>query len=163
MIKKVMEAAAKDLKIKSLSLDTLNSYLTFREYNDRKKMTFDQWRDLALDIVELTDIANTVLRQDQIVYFFGHTELITDVDGNERKVLATTGKKLKKIFPESFMPIVLFTRVEAGTDGDNKYWFETKANRSSAKTPIGMFKDFLIPNSLRLVDDKIREYYGISK
>lgn len=119
------------------------------------------WKDLALDIIELTDLANSTLREDQIVYFFGHVELITDVDGNERKVLATTGKKLKKIFIESFMPIVLFTRVEAGTEGDNKYWFETKANRSSAKTPIGMFNDFLIPNSLRLVDTKIREYYGI--
>jgi hypothetical protein len=163
MIKKVMELAAKDPKIKSLSLDTLNSYLTFREYNDRKKMVFDQWRDLALDIVELTDIANTLLRPDQIVYFLGHVELITDVDGNERKVLATVGKKLKKIFPESLIPIVLFTKVEAGTNGDNKYWFETKANRSSAKTPIGMFKDFLIPNSLKLVDSAIREYYGLNK
>ncbi len=116
---------------------------------------------MALDIIELTDMANTILREDQVVYFFGHVELITDVDGNERKVLATIGKKLKKIFIESFMPIVLFTRVENGAEGDNKYWFETKANRSTAKTPIGMFSDFLIPNSLKLVDDKIREYYEI--
>ncbi len=161
VIKKIMEMAAKDPNIKSLSIDTLNSYLTFKEYNDRRKMTFDQWRDLALDIVELTSIANSVLREDQIVYFIGHVELITDVDGNERKVLASTGKKLKKIFIESLMPIVLFTRIESGKDGDNKYWFETKANRSSAKTPIGMFDKFLIPNSLKLVDTKIRQYYGI--
>lgn len=40
-IKKVMEIAAKDPKIKSLSLDTINSYLTYKEYNDRKRMTFD--------------------------------------------------------------------------------------------------------------------------
>lgn len=160
-IKKVMEIASKNSKIKSLSLDTINSYLTYKEYNDRKRMTFDQWKDLALDIIELADIANSTLREDQIVYFLGHIELITDIDGNERKVLATTGKKLKKIFIESFMPIVLFTRVEAGTEGDNKHWFETKANRSSAKTPIGMFSEFLIPNSLKLVDTKVREYYGI--
>lgn len=161
LIKQAMEFAAKNPKIKSLSIDTLNSYLTFREFNDRKKMTFDQWRDLALDIIELTDIANTILRPDQIVYFFGHVELITDIDGNERKVLATTGKKLKKIFPESLMPIVLFTRVESGLDGNNTYYFETRANKSSAKTPIGMIEEFLIPNSLKLIDTKVREYYAI--
>lgn len=160
-MKKVLEGAAKDPKIKSLGIDTINTYLTYKEYNDRKRMTHDQWRDMALDIVELADIANTTLREDQIVYFFGHVELITDVDGNERKVLATTGKKLKKIFLESLMPIVLFTRVETGADGDNKYWFETKANRSSAKTPLGMFDKFLIPNSLKYVDNQIRKYYGI--
>jgi hypothetical protein len=160
-IKVVMQAAAKDQKIKTISVDTLNSYLTFKEYNERKRMSFDQWKDLALDIVELTVIANSVLRQDQVVFFFGHIELITDVNGDERKVLATTGKKLKKIFPESLMPIVLFTRVEAGEKGDNKYYFETRANKSSAKTPLGMFEEFLIPNSLKLVDNKIREYYKI--
>ena len=38
LIKQAMEFAAKNPKIKSLAIDTLNSYLTFREFNDRKKM-----------------------------------------------------------------------------------------------------------------------------
>lgn len=120
-----------------------------------------QWRDLSLDIVELIDLCNTKLRPDQIAYLFGHVEMIEKPDGTSEKVLATTGKKLKKIFPESLMPIVLFTNVENGLNGDNKYRFETKKNNSSSKTPIGMFEEFLIPNSLKLVDNTIREYYGI--
>lgn len=121
-----------------------------------------QWRDIALDIVELAALANETLREDQVVYLMGHVELITDVDGNERKVLASVGKKLKKIFIESLMPTVLFTRVEPGINGENKYYFETRANKSSAKTPIGMFDNFLIPNSLKLVDDSVRKYYEIN-
>lgn len=42
VIKKVMEIASKDNRIKSLAIDTINSYLTYREFNDRRKLTFDQ-------------------------------------------------------------------------------------------------------------------------
>jgi len=160
---KCLEHVAKTPKFKSIAFDTLNSYLTFKEFNDRKKMTHDQWKDMALDIIELVDLCNTKLRPDQIAYLFGHVELVDNVDGTTEKVLATTGKKLKKIFPESLMPIVLFTNIESGLNGDNLFRFETKKNKSSSKTPLGMFQEFLIPNSLSLVDSTIRQYYGITE
>jgi hypothetical protein len=161
MIIRTLKAWAQDPNIKSCSVDTINSYITYKEMLERRKMTFDQWKDMAIDVVDLINTANVILREDQICYIFGHVEMITDVDGNDRKVLATSGKKLKKVFPESMFPIVLFTRVEPGLEGENKYYFETKANHSSGKTPLGMFKDFLIPNSLKLVDQTIREYYDM--
>ena len=91
----------------------------------------------------------------------GHVALYTDIDGNESKCLVTNGKKLEKIKLESKLPIVLFGKVDRGLNGDNKFYFETQANRSTAKSPLGMFTDFQIPNSLKLVDDTIREYYDI--
>ena len=161
VIKQWITACAKAPQIKSVSLDTLNLYLTHKEFNDRKKLTFDQWRDIANDIVEINTLCNTILRNDQIAYIMGHVELITDVDGKEKKVLATSGKKSKKQMPEGFYPMCLFTRVESDGFGDNKFYFQTKASNSSAKTPIGMFNEFEIPNSLKLVDATIRKYYSI--
>ena len=158
-IKMMLEWAAKNKEIKSVSFDTINIYLSMKEFNDRKKMTFDQWKDLANDIIELNVLCNTILREDQIAYIMGHTMLQTQPDGNEKTVFSVIGKKLTKVSPEGFYPIVLMTRVEYGDSGDNKYWFQTKANHSSAKTPLGMFKDFEIPNSLKLVDNTIRAYY----
>lgn len=158
-IKKMLEWCAKASNIKSISIDTINIYLSMKEFNDRKKMTYDQWKDLANDIIEINMLCNTVLREDQIVYIFGHTMLQTQQDGTEKMVFSVIGKKLTKVSPEGFYPIVLMTRVEYGDDGDNKYYFQTKANHSSAKTPIGMFDRFEIPNSLKLVDDTIRKYY----
>lgn len=111
------------------------------------------------DIIELNLLCNTILREDQIAYVFGHVMLQTQPDGSEKTVFSVIGKKLTKVSPEGFYPIVLMTRVEYGENGENKFWFQTKANHSSAKTPIGMFKDFEIPNSLALVDATIREYY----
>ena len=158
-IKMMLEWCAKQEKIKSFSIDTVNIYMAMKEFNDRKKMTFDQWRDIANDIIELNVLCNTTLRNDQIVYIMGHTMLQTQPDGSEKTVFSVIGKKLTKTQPEGFYPIILITRVEYGDNGDNKYYFQTKANHSSAKTPLGMFKDFEIPNSLKLVDDAVRNYY----
>ena len=85
--------------------------------------------------------------------------LQTQQDGTEKMVFSVIGKKLTKTQPEGFYPIVLMTRVEYGDNGANKYYFQTKANHSSAKTPLGLFDDFEIPNSLKLVDTRVREYY----
>lgn len=160
-ITKILKAISESKNIKSVSFDTLNLYLAYKEHNDRKKLTFDQWRDVANDVIELNEMCNTILRNDQIAYIMGHIELITDPSGEEKKVLSVIGKKSKRQMPEGFYPICLFTYMEYGDRGNNKYYFETKARKSSAKTPIGMFKDFLIPNSLVLVDKTVRNYYKI--
>ena len=160
-IKKAINYCAKNEEIKSIAIDTVNIYLAMKEYNDRKKMTFDQWRDVANDVIELNILCNTTLRKDQVVYIFGHTMLQTQPDQSEKTVFSVIGKKLTRTQPEGFYPIVLMTRVEYGDDGDNKYWFQTKANHSSAKTPLGMFSEFEIPNSLKLVDDTVRKYFKI--
>ena len=34
--------------IKSVSIDTINIYLSMKEFNERKKLSFDQWRDVAI-------------------------------------------------------------------------------------------------------------------
>lgn len=160
-IKNTLQWIAKQPHIKSVGVDTINIYLSMKEYNDRKKLTFDQWRDIANDVIELNSLCNTILRDDQIAYIFGHTMLQTQPDGTEKTVFSVIGKKLTKVAPEGFYPIVLMTRVEFGDSGENDYWFQTKANHSSAKTPIGMFDAFEIPNSLALVDATIRKYYGL--
>lgn len=161
-IKMMIEWCAKQPNVKSVSIDTVNIYLAMKEFNDRKKMNFDQWKDIANDVIELNMLCNTTLREDQIVYIMGHTMLQTQADGSEKTVFSVVGKKLTKTQPEGFYPMVLMTRVEYGDNGDNKYYFQTKANHSSAKTPLGMFNKFEIPNSLKLVDNTIREYYKMN-
>lgn len=161
-IKADIIAISKLPHVKSIAIDTINIYLAMKEFNDRKRMTFDQWKDVANDVIEINMLCNTILREDQIAYIFGHTMLQTQQDGSEKTVFSVIGKKLTKTQPEGFYPIVLMTRVEFGDNGDNKYLFQTKANHNSAKTPLGMFKDFEIPNSLKLVDDTIRNYYKMT-
>lgn len=158
-IKRALIYCAKTASIKSVSIDTINIYLALKEYNDRQKLTFDKWKDIANDVIEINSLCNSLLREDQIAYIFGHTMLQTQVDGSENVVFSVIGKKLTRVPPEGFYSIVIMTRVEYGDDGDNTYWFQTKAHMSSAKTPIGMFKEYEIPNSLKAVDVAVRDYY----
>jgi hypothetical protein len=160
-IKTYLDKINKGSKIKAAIIDTVNGIMVDKEMLESKKLSYDKWMDLAKDIYELVSICNN-LREDLVIYFMGHVTLYTDVDGNESKCLITNGKKLEKIKLESKFPVVLFGAVERGTNGDNKYFFETQANRSTGKTPLGMFDEFKIPNSLKLVDDTVRKYYNIT-
>jgi len=156
----VKAVSEKGAKYKAIVIETLNGIIVDKEMNESKKLTYDKWYDLAKDIYELITVCNS-LRDDLVIYFMGHVTLYTDVDGNESRCLVTNGKKLEKIKLESKLPIVIFGGVERGGEGKNKHYFETQSNRSTAKSPIGMFNEFSVPNSLKLVDTKIREYYGI--
>ena len=160
-IKPLLLNANKYESIKSIYIDTINGIMLDKEMHDIKKKSFDKWADLAQDIYELINFCNNELRPDIIVYLSGHVSIYTDVDGNESKCLVTNGRKLEKIRLETKLPIVLFSSVTKGLQGKHEYKFETQANRSTAKTPLGMFTEFQIPNSLKLVDDTIRNYYGI--
>jgi hypothetical protein len=160
IIKMLKGISDKGPNIKSIVIDTINNIMVEKEMLERRKLNFDQWMDLARDIFALITVSNT-LRKDLIVYLLGHVTNFTDVDGNESKCLITNGRKLEKIKLESKLPVVLMTGVERKSEGKNEYYFETQANRSTAKSPIGMFSEFKIPNSLSLVDFTIRQYYKI--
>ena len=70
----ILEAMVEDLivddkKIKGVILDTLNIYLAYKEFNDRKKLVFDQWRDIANDIIEINELNNIdLLEKENILY-----------------------------------------------------------------------------------------------
>ena len=147
--------------IKAVIIDTMNGAMNDKEMLETAKMTYDKWYDLAKDFYRLMVRANS-LRNDLIIYFFGHVHLFTDSYGHESRGLVTNGKKLEKIHLESKVPVVVHTSVQYGADGKNEYRFETQKSKSTGKTPYGMFDDFIIPNSLKAVDDKIRNYYSIN-
>lgn len=160
-IKDLLINVNKYQQFKSIYIDTVNGIMLDKEMGDIKKKSYDKWTDLAQNIYDLITFCNNELRPDLIVYLSGHVGIYTDTDGNESKCLITNGKKLEKIRLETKLPIVLFGAKTVGTGGKHEYKFETQSNRSTAKSPIGMFQEFIIPNSLKLVDTTIREYYGI--
>jgi len=155
----LLDRINKGTKIKSVLLDTVNGAMNDKEMMESRGMSWDKWYDLAKDFYALTVKANS-MRPDLIIYLMMHVSLQTNVHGEEEKVPLTNGKKLEKIKLHSKVPVVLTTHVE-GIGGNNNYYFETQKNKSVSKSPVGMFKDFQIPNSLVFVDKTIRNYYNI--
>ena len=88
-----------------------------------------------------------------IVYFLHHTEQ----DKNTGKITAkTVGKMLSDVLTvEGCFDIVLWAKLEG-----QEHVFQTQTDGyCTCKSPEGMFEK-IIPNDLKAVDTRIREYYG---
>ena len=147
--------ALKGMKTPSAVVDDAQ-YLLANEFMRRSgEVGFQKFTDIAKNYWSL--IAETVSKElpsDKIVYFLSHIE--RDQNGNEK--VKTIGKLLdEKITVEGLFTIVLKTHVE-----DGKYTFFTQnSGTDTVKSPIGMFADLQIDNDLKMVDNVIRDYYGI--
>lgn len=152
---KVMNALAKT-KCNTIVIDDA-TYLMVDELMrnaSAKVKGYDQYSTLACNFYNLVKFAQS-LPQDKIVYFLGHSEQMDD----GREHFKTIGKMLDNyVTLEGEFTIVLKTTVR-----DGKYFFSTHNNgQDTVKSPMDMFESDLIPNDLKMVDDTIREYWGLN-
>ena len=91
-----------------------------------------------------------------MVYFLHHVET-SDTTGKFKA--KTVGKMLdNQLTLEGLFSICLMCK----TDG-KRHWIETQSDGlTPCKSPIDMFSALEIDNDLRIVDDTIREYWGLS-
>ena len=116
--------------------------------------TFDLYNDIADNFWRLLMFIQAQLPEDVIVYILMHE---TTSDFGETK-LRTIGKLLdEKVCIEGMVTICLRCMVE----GD-RHFFRTQSNGMDiSKSPEGLF-DLEIENDLKFVDQRIREYWGLS-
>lgn len=144
-----VQMAIRTAKSKTIVIDD-SQYLMADEFFDRAKESgYQKFTDIALNFRNLIHYINELPDNDKIVYFLHHSE--ADQDGREK--VKTIGKMLdEKLTIEGCFDIVLYCR-------DQKFYTQGDGI-STAKSPEGMFP-LEIPNNLKLVDDAIREYYGM--
>jgi hypothetical protein len=132
-----------------------SQYLLVNELFDRAKETgYGKYTDMALNFRDLIHYINESVPDDVIVYFLHHTEIDTNTGKSKAK---TVGKMLDNMLTvEGCFDIVLL----CGSDTDQHYFITQGNGQSTAKSPEGMF-ELKIPNDLKAVDDRIREYYGM--
>lgn len=138
--------------IKNVVIDDYQ-YVISNEFMIRaREKGFDKFTEMAQHYYMVIDIASK-LRDDLNIFFLSHNE--KKEDGTSK--VKTIGKLLdEKITIEGLFTIVLNTVIQ-----DGRYYFETQNNGfNTTKSPLGMFEDRLIDNDLRLVTEKINEYYG---
>ena len=138
--------------IKTVVVDTINGIMVADEMRRSKEKGYDKWLDLACAIYDIVDFALT-MRDDLSVIFVAHTQTDHDDNGYMFTRIKTSGKKLDKITLESKFPVVLLAKVI-----DGKHVFETKANFSTAKTPLGAFDNNYIDNDISAVLKVLEEF-----
>lgn len=151
MLKKVNEDPA-FAHIKNIVFDTINGLMVADEMRRSKEKGYDKWQDLATCIYYLVDDA-LVVRPDLNVFFIAHTQTDMDDTGYKFTHIKTSGKKLDKIVLESKFSTVLLAKCV-----DGKYLLETQSERSTAKSPLGMFENREIPNDINIVLKAIEEF-----
>lgn len=138
--------------IKTVVVDTINGIMVADEMRRSREKGYDKWTDLACAIYDIIDYA-LVMRDDVTVIFIAHTQTDHDDNGYMFTRIKTSGRKLDKITLESKFPVVLWAKTI-----DGKHVFETRANNSTAKTPLGAFDDALIDNDIMAVLDALKDY-----
>ena len=138
--------------IKLIVFDTINGLMVADEMRRSKEKGFDKWMDLAACIYNLIDYALTV-RDDLTVVFIAHTQTEMDDSGYMFTHIKTSGRKLDKIVLESKMSTVLLAKCVNG-----RYLFETQSNRSTAKSPLGLFDSKEMENDFTLVQKALEEF-----
>lgn len=143
--------AIKAAKAKSIVIDD-SQYLLSNELFDRAyEKGYDKYTHMAVNFRNLIHFINELEDNNKIVYFLHHSEM--DADGREK--VKTIGKMLdEKLTVEGCFDIVIYCQ-------DHKFFTQSNG-QSTAKSPEDMF-DLEIPNDLKMVDTKIREYYGMEK
>ena len=139
-------------EIKYIVVDTLNGIMIGDEMRRSKEKGFDKWMDLATSVWNIVDSAYTY-RDDLTIIFICHTQTERTDDGYQFTRIKTSGKKLDKISLESKFTTVLLAKAI-----DGKYIFETKANKSTAKSPKGAFETDNIPNDITIVLEALKDY-----
>ena len=139
--------------IHNIVIDTLNSIMIADERRRLNEKTYDKWADLAWSVYDIC-IKASQLRENLNVIVLAHTQTEVDENTGERFTrILTNGKKLNKIGLEKYFTTVLLTKAtEAG------FVFETQANRSTAKTPMGAFEEKEIPNDMQAVLNTLKDY-----
>lgn len=138
--------------IKTVVIDTLNGIMVADEMRRSKEKGYDKWLDLAASVYDTVDYALT-MRPDVNVIFTAHTQTDHDDNGYMFTRIKTSGRKLDKIVLESKFPVVLHAKVV-----DGKHIFETQADFSTAKTPLGAFEEKQIDNDITKVLDALKDY-----
>jgi len=143
--------------IKNIVIDDFQYLMSFELMNRAQEKGWDKFTQMAQHAFSVLNNARK-MREDQKIFILCHTA--EKEDGTEG--MKTVGKMLdEKIVPEGLFTIVLFTHVDNQEDDPSKkYFFQTQTNgKRTAKSPMGMFDQYLIPNDLQYVADRIDEYY----
>ena len=151
----VIIKAIENTKKKVIVIDDAN-YLITNEFMSKSSVKgFDKYNEMGNNFFNLINGIKNI-EGGKTVYLIMHED--TDEEGNVKP--KTIGKLLDdKVNIQGMFTICIRAMYDSGN-----YIFRLKTNgQDCVKTPIGLFDEDQIENDLKLVDQKIREYYDLDK
>ena len=140
----------------SYVVDDAQYLMAFESFDKINETGYSKFSAMAKNYEDMLRTIQEDTSPDTIVYIMQHID--KDEDGNIK--VKTLGKMLdQQLTIEGLFSIVLLAKAE-----ERRHFFITQSDGTNpCKSPMGMFDEIEIDNDLKMVDDTIREYYGMKK
>ena len=140
----------------SYVIDDAQYLMAFESFDKANIAGYTKFTEMAKNYEEMLRVIQEDTSPDTIVYVMQHIE----TDENGKIKAKTLGKMLdQQLTIEGLFSIVLLAKAD-----ERRHYFVTQSDGTNpCKSPMGMFDDIEIDNDLKMVDDTIREYYGLKK
>lgn len=138
----------------SYVVDDAQYLMAFESFEKANEIGYTKFTLMAKNYEEMLRYIQEDTSPDTIVYIMQHI----DTDENGKVKAKTLGKMLdQQLTIEGLFTIVLLAKAD-----EKRHYFVTQSDGTNpCKSPMGMFDDTEIDNDLKMVDDTIREYYGL--
>ena len=140
----------------SYVIDDAQYLMAFESFDKANIAGYTKFTEMAKNYEEMLRVIQEDTSPDTIVYVMQHI----DTDENGKIKAKTLGKMLdQQLTIEGLFSIVLLAKAD-----ERRHYFVTQSDGTNpCKSPMGMFDEVEIDNDLKMVDDTIREYYGLKK
>lgn len=151
---KITQAKAKTIIVDDAGYLMTNQFMKGHASTGAGNAVFAFYNKIADSFWELIQYVTHQISDDKTVYFIMHED--------QNEFGSVKPKSIGKMLDEKVCIEGMFTIVFRATKDNGKYVFKTQSEGFDvAKTPMGMFDSLSIENDLKMIDDTIREYYGI--
>lgn len=152
----MIKGAVKSGQTLSYVVDDAQYLMAFESFDKINEAGYSKFSAMAKNYEDMLRTIQEDTSPDTIVYIMQHID--KDEDGNIKA--KTLGKMLdQQLTVEGLFSIVLLAKAE-----ERRHFFVTQSDGTNpCKSPMGMFDEIEIDNDLKMVDDTIREYYGMKK
>jgi hypothetical protein len=141
-------------KVKTFVIDDSQYLMAFEEMDRVYEKGYGKFTELAKHFLDLISAIKS-LNDNVIVYLLHHAQ---ETDSGKVKA-----KTIGKMIDDHITLEGLFEIVLMAVHDEGGYHFITNGIiNTSAKSPIDMFEQGIVDNDLKMVNEKIREYYEIS-
>lgn len=152
----MIKGVVKSGQVLSYVIDDAQYLMAFESFDKAQIAGYGKFTEMAKNYEEMLRTIQEDTPPDTIVYVMQHV----DTDDIGKVKAKTLGKMLdQQLTVEGLFTIVLLAKAD-----ERGHYFLTQSDGTNpCKSPMGMFDDVKIDNDLKMVDDTIREYYGLKK
>lgn len=150
----IANANAKIIIVDDAGYLMTNMFMRGHATTGKGNAVFSLYNDIADRFWDLIQFITQQVPDDKTIYFMMHED--------QNDFGSVKPKSIGKMLDEKVCIEGMFTIVFRAVKENGKHYFKTQSEGFDvAKTPMGMFDDLNIDNDLKMIDDTIREYYGI--